>query len=118
MIIGDLEEDRLAARECVEVDVEGGNEVDCICGEGATCAVEACNSNSYSIWEGFVDGVEGRRTAIDREEMGISINTGFRDNAPRRALHPAPWVTKMTTVSPLPSPVVSVAFPLVIDSFS
>jgi hypothetical protein len=35
MIIGDLELDRLAARECVEVEVEEGKEVDCICGEEA-----------------------------------------------------------------------------------
>jgi hypothetical protein len=54
------------------------------------CVVFAWRSNSYSHWEGVVDGVVGRNTAMDNDDIGISINTGFRVNAPNKALHPAP----------------------------
>ena len=37
-------------------------------------------------------GVVGLRIAMERLDMGISVKTGFLDNAPRRALHPAPCV--------------------------
>jgi hypothetical protein len=47
-------------------------------------------SKSYSIGEVAEEGVLGLNTAIDKEDMGISVRTGLRVNAPRRALHPAP----------------------------
>lgn len=67
-----------------------GDEVD-------RCEVSACNSRSYSL-EVVVEGVFGLNTAIDNEDIGISANTGFLVKAPRRALHPAPCVTKITAV--------------------
>jgi len=58
-------------------------------------------------------GVLGLKTAMERLEMGISVKTGFRVKAPKRALHPAPCVTKINTVSTVPP-----AFPFLMPFFS
>src|SRR5271170_2295508 len=59
-------------------------------------------------------GVLGLKTAMERLEMGISVKTGFLVKAPNRALHPAPCVTKINTVSAPPTP----PFPFLMPFFS
>ena len=62
-------------------------------------------------------GVLGLKTAMERLEMGISVKTGFLVKAPKRALHPAPCVTKINTVSTAP-PATVPPFPFLMPFFS
>src|SRR5271155_4444236 len=85
--------------------------------------VVAWRVNSYSCWVCVVPiaaeedvgerGVLGLKTAMERLEMGISVKTGFLVKAPKRALHPAPCVTKINTVPAPPTP-----FPFLMPFFS